>query len=338
MYYWNEKMNFGDELNSWFWRELFSIKRFSGNKLYTGIGSILSDDMPDARKVVVLGSGAGLAPLPRRFLEEPLAFEIYWVRGTVSCDIMSIGREHACCDPAILLGQAKIEKVERPCRKGRVGFVPHLSTSRSDGYQKVAEKLGLVYIDPRRPSRCVIQDLITCERVVTEAMHGAIFCESLRIPWLPVSISPELGSLKWFDWCRSVGHEYAPVRLPVLDSVQRVKLSRRNQLDAEGAFKGVLAPGEVERAVAELRDRSHAKRAAKRSTLIGRAGKGLIRQALKFASFTGDASRRALAHLEDALGKEFLLARDDVVRERCDEIRDRMERFMDKEKEFIVRV
>jgi len=50
--------------------------------------------------------------------------------------------------------------------------------------------------------------------VVTEAMHGAIVADTLRIPWVPVVCSPAILPFKWSDWTRSVELAYRPRLLP----------------------------------------------------------------------------------------------------------------------------
>ena len=50
--------------------------------------------------------------------------------------------------------------------------------------------------------------------MITEALHGAIVADALRVPWMPVSSYHTILPFKWEDWCRSVGLAYAPSSVP----------------------------------------------------------------------------------------------------------------------------
>jgi succinoglycan biosynthesis protein ExoV len=50
--------------------------------------------------------------------------------------------------------------------------------------------------------------------VVADAMHAAIVADALRVPWVPVVLSPQSNSFKWLDWTLSLNLPYKPVKLP----------------------------------------------------------------------------------------------------------------------------
>jgi succinoglycan biosynthesis protein ExoV len=50
--------------------------------------------------------------------------------------------------------------------------------------------------------------------VLTEAMHGAIVADTLRVPFVPLVSSREISSFKWMDWTLSMDLPYRPIRLP----------------------------------------------------------------------------------------------------------------------------
>jgi succinoglycan biosynthesis protein ExoV len=60
-------------------------------------------------------------------------------------------------------------------------------------------------IDPRWPVDVVLDHLLASERVICEAMHGAIIADALRIPWVAVQPIMAVNQPKWQDWADSLG-------------------------------------------------------------------------------------------------------------------------------------
>jgi succinoglycan biosynthesis protein ExoV len=95
----------------------------------------------------------------------------------------------------------------------------------------MAGRLGFRLISPRLDVLPFLDALAECEFVVTEAMHGAIIADALRIPWYPIranSLAREgaTSSFKWSDWCGSVGLEFSPLDLPPFWPRQKGYLNR----------------------------------------------------------------------------------------------------------------
>jgi succinoglycan biosynthesis protein ExoV len=54
-------------------------------------------------------------------------------------------------------------------------------------------------------------------------MHAAIVADALRVPWIPVVLSPQSNSFKWLDWTLSLSLPYNPTTLPpstLLESIR----------------------------------------------------------------------------------------------------------------------
>jgi succinoglycan biosynthesis protein ExoV len=60
----------------------------------------------------------------------------------------------------------------------------------------------------------VLESLRRTGVLLTEAMHGAIVADALRIPWIAVRTRSAIKTFKWEDWCRSMDLEYQPRMLP----------------------------------------------------------------------------------------------------------------------------
>jgi succinoglycan biosynthesis protein ExoV len=73
-----------------------------------------------------------------------------------------------------------------------------------------------------------MRDICRSDRLITEAMHGAIVADALRVPWTAVSIGPCFNQEKWLDWGLSVGVTPEVVPIPYLSELR----SRLSPLDS----------------------------------------------------------------------------------------------------------
>lgn len=69
-------------------------------------------------------------------------------------------------------------------------------------------------LDVRLNPRDFIEKLWSCESVLTEAMHGAIFADAYGIPWVPLRLYVHINEFKWKDWWASLGIEANIHRCP----------------------------------------------------------------------------------------------------------------------------
>lgn len=201
--------NFGDDMNTWFWDEVFPEFRTIKND-YTmfGIGSILGAAfLKDYDKVVVAGSGSGYGPLP---VEDGKKIFYGWVRGPLTARNVGIPPERAITDPACLTPRIRFFE-DVPQKTGRHLFIPHCGTERLPlDWQSICARAGLDCLSPASDSRDVIRQIAGADIVVTESMHGAIIADAFRVPWIPVAISPTFNSFKWEDWALSMEMSITP--------------------------------------------------------------------------------------------------------------------------------
>lgn len=59
-------------------------------------------------------------------------------------------------------------------------------------------------VTPAAESKGVIQRIAKAPLVITESLHGAIIADALRVPWIPIALSPSFNSYKWEDWGQSM--------------------------------------------------------------------------------------------------------------------------------------
>jgi succinoglycan biosynthesis protein ExoV len=204
--------NFGDELNTVLWPKLLGDGFFDddGTVVFLGIGSLLGWPKGDdsvMRHRIVFGSGAMRADATEL---EPLdpRWHVYCVRGPSTVEAYGLDAALALTDPAVLVADfyRRVEPTHR------FGFMPHLAEARewSTLLSGVCADLGVRYIDPRDDVESVIESIGSVSTMVTEAMHGAIVADALRVPWIPAYTTRRPHRFKWTDWCRSIEIDYEP--------------------------------------------------------------------------------------------------------------------------------
>jgi len=203
VYFQDPKRNYGDDLNPWLWEQLLpGMLDDDGSSLLIGMGTILEPWFcagldPAARKIVI-GSGGGMEVPP---ICPDDSWEIFAVRGPLTASYLGLDLSLAATDPAMCLRDLW------PRHEGerlRVGFMPHHSSLRHWDWAATCAEAGLDYIDPHGDPMSVTTQINGLRLIVTEAMHGAIVADALRVPWLPVQINPLNYVGKWHDWGASV--------------------------------------------------------------------------------------------------------------------------------------
>lgn len=207
--------NFGDDLNGWLWPRVFGSDMVrSPHTTFIGIGSILDSRLERLNgPKVVFGSGIRSTRNPPSRTD---SLRIRFVRGPISASVIGHGTA-AITDPAILVGPL----VDGTAASGgrAIGFMPHYHSLKAIDWERLCGDAGFVFIDPRESVERTIAALRGCERIVTEAMHGAIVADALRIPWHRVSVLAwrtegfDVASLKWLDWGLSAGVDVTPTHL-----------------------------------------------------------------------------------------------------------------------------
>lgn len=213
--------NFGDELNLWLWEKLLpGILDDRDNVAFVGIGTLLNnlihERIPAAQKVVVFGTGVGYN---RGLPNLDASWTIYCLRGPLSALQLRLPTELAITDPAIL-----VRRVFQPSlpKTYRYSYMPHFTQSimAGDDWQQICEDCGFGYIDARWPIDQVLNAISQTEVLLTEAMHGAIVADALRVPWVPIQTTSWLLPLKWVDWCMSMGLSYQPFPIAGLEGLE----------------------------------------------------------------------------------------------------------------------
>lgn len=199
--------NFGDDMNEWFWDQLFPDYRdLAPDTTLFGIGSILwRDNFKGFEKVVVMGSGSGYGVIPNGVPENA---DIGFVRGPRTARLLNIGADMAITDPAAMV--ATFKDFQDMKSTGEVVFVPHVGTAKLPlNWDGIASRAGVRYLPPTQESRDVIRTIAGARLVLAESLHAAIIADAFRVPWVPLSISPTFNEHKWRDWSDSLEMDIA---------------------------------------------------------------------------------------------------------------------------------
>lgn len=211
-FYRGAEPNFGDELNAFIWPRLLEPGFLDEREdtLFIGIGSILWDSYPREALKLVVGSGyGGYTPMPD---VHDGSWRFAFVRGPLTAQKLGLPEKTAISDGAVLL---RAVDLPAPIPHGEVAFIPHFESMHRGNWPAVCEAAGLRMIDPRAPVEQVIAEIRGARLVITEAMHGAIVADALRVPWISVLPVDAKHHFKWTDWAASLGLVLAPVPLPV---------------------------------------------------------------------------------------------------------------------------
>lgn len=272
LYQWRgSHRNFGDELNSLLWPRLLP-DFFDQNDAahFLGIGSIL-DDRHEAKAVkLVAGSGYG-GYQPQIVLDE--TWVIHWVRGRRTARLLGLPPQLGIGDPASLVPLAGLT----PAREDRdLGFIPHFESVIRGTWQEVASRAGATLIDPRDDPLAVIAAIGKCRMVMSEALHGIIVADALRVPWIAIRPLAPIHRPKWFDWAETLDLRIDFSFLPASSALERAHLTHlsrfhlgRRVLHQQAArLHGIARQRHIDRAVQALRTVARAEPQLSRNALL----------------------------------------------------------------------
>lgn len=208
-YYRDPIGNFGDDLNPWLWSRLIpgavdlGAQAGDADVVLIGIGTILGDhlDQLEGHKVII-GSGFGYRSKPPQLGPD---WTVLCVRGPLTAAALNLSPSFAVTDAALLIRSFVDPRAEWATD---VGFMPHHRSAQSGAWEEVVKSAGLKYLCPHKSVDETLDRMRYLRLLITEAMHGAIVADALRIPWIPVRAAPWILDFKWRDWCASMEIEH----------------------------------------------------------------------------------------------------------------------------------
>ncbi|WP_200979291.1 hypothetical protein [Echinicola sp. 20G] len=219
LYYKSKKGNFGDDLNGWLWPKLFGTNGSgAGNGFYfVGIGSLLHNDshvvkgLDIDRKKVVFGTGVKPSKVYAKLkLDE--SWDVMFLRGPLSSGELN-RKDDYITDAAYAIRQlVDFEEIRQQPKKYKVSLMPYFHSTDFFDWKKICDQLGYHYISPHSEEgvEFTLKEIAASECLITEAMHGAIMADTLRVPWhrfilsTPYTEGGRISDFKWTDWLMSI--------------------------------------------------------------------------------------------------------------------------------------
>ena len=257
LYQWRgAEPNFGDELNGLLWPRLLpDFFDQNPDTRFLGIGSILDGRHHRTVTKLVAGSGYG-GYEPPTALDE--SWVVHWVRGPRTARLLGLAPELGIGDPGSLVPHAGLT----PSREDRhIGFMPHFESAIRGAWREVSARAGVTLIDPRDDPLTVIAAIGKCRVLMSEALHGIIVADALRVPWIAIRPLDSIHRPKWADWAESLDLAIAFHPLRPSTALERAHLTHlshfhtgRNVLRRQAArLHGMARERFIDRATKDLR-------------------------------------------------------------------------------------
>lgn len=187
-----KKNNWGDDVNYYFLPNIFNARLIDKTKKdkgenYCFIGSIINDNYVD-ENTIIWGSGVQTRTLQLK--KKPK--KVCAVRGPLTR--LQLMKKGISCpeiygDPTLLLPYFYSPKLPK---KYKIGFIPHWSSidTMNTIRFKRDSRVHLIKMSGYKKWTDVIDEIVSCEYIVSESLHGLIMAEAYGIPnlWVDVSL------------------------------------------------------------------------------------------------------------------------------------------------------
>ena len=212
-------INLGDDLNYLFLPKIMPYKiipyRNNGKLIkpsysdiinYSFIGSVI-DHFFTNKNTIIWGSGIRSDSINLEKMENPRS--IYAVRGPLTRKKL-IENGFDCPeiygDPALLLPLYYNPKINK---KYKIGIIKHWQT-KADVSRFSSKDIHVISISNYKKWTKVIDDILSCDNIVSESLHGLIIAEAYNIPnlWVDIELEKlESSKFKFNDFFQSLGKD-----------------------------------------------------------------------------------------------------------------------------------
>ena len=187
--WYNNKKNWGDAINPILIEKLYGKKIFHQNEVYnfsnqpviSAVGSILNV-FPNNKRVVVWGSGVANPQNPMNYTPE----KIFAVRGPKTWQYLkeqNIEAPQIYGDPVLL-----IDKIYQPSnfnKTHKLGIIRHYEDQLPELDQLISENKEIKEIKIIRNMDnpfSIIDEMVSCEKIISSSLHGLILADVYKIP------------------------------------------------------------------------------------------------------------------------------------------------------------
>ncbi|MFM7681359.1 MAG: polysaccharide pyruvyl transferase family protein, partial [Bacteroidota bacterium] len=209
--YYDFENNWGDKVNPYLFEKITGRKFISSNTIFNfkhkpeilGVGSIISGDLSN---YVIWGSG--VISSTTEIYNKPK--NVLALRGKNSQKkIQGVGADCSVFgDPVLLFPD--IFPGKHVQKKFKYGIIPHFKNKESAALKKIValQNPDIKIIDIQSEGiEPFVEDILSCENIVSSSLHGLIVAEAYGIPTLHVVFSEKLlgGDFKFYDYYSGVG-------------------------------------------------------------------------------------------------------------------------------------
>lgn len=202
---WDQGTNFGDAFNPYLIKNLTNQSILWVNRKYyhkpylMSIGSILQKSTSNA-----LVWGSGFISADSKLDESPK--KIYAVRGPRTRNrLIELG--YSCPevygDPALLIPKIYNPKIEK---NYKLGIIPHYVDKDNPNLKNFFDKDILIIDIKQKDHFKFIDQLLSCEKIISSSLHGIIVSDAYKIPsiWVEFSNKVKGDGFKFLDYFESV--------------------------------------------------------------------------------------------------------------------------------------
>lgn len=226
-YFYDPSGNFGDDLNPWLWPQLFpNLFDEQPDEIFVGIGTLINHRLPASPFKHIFGSGLGYGAAPK--IDGSYAF--HTVRGYETAKALALNPRCVITDPAVLIRAVPYPRAPKPLYP--FGFMATGHSISNYDWEALCSDVNIHFISCHWEVERVLFEISQCETLITEAMHGAIVADALRIPWIPVNCYGYVLDFKWIDWLSTMNLPYRPSRITPVFSPQN-GTSKRDLLKSQ---------------------------------------------------------------------------------------------------------
>ena len=103
--------------------------------------------------------------------------------------------------------------------------MPHFESLERGEWAEAADVAGITLIDPRGDPAAILGAIGDCRLLLSEAMHGVIVADAMRVPWIALRPIVSMHRAKWQDWADTLGLQLRFQRLAAASLAERLHAS-----------------------------------------------------------------------------------------------------------------